>query len=452
MKLWELAASAGLTLSQAADRCGVRPLLLSRIDAGMQPLTRSLEAKLAGVLGVSRIDVRTSVALTTELEGSGFLIPIPPQAGELVPATRLHPLVPVGFPGAPGVIPTALVALLAHPTNAITGASIAERFGTDGGALAFTDRIADNDPAFSNARGMGFGLYGEEATLWLGADDLSFNTMRVRASPLDLSIQDRTVTSAAFVGGAGAAIDPQRGIVWFCSGTEFLYRWNPIDAAPTQVTLSFLAPFTTSFKFKSLSFPGDGYLYGLIVNGMSSGVVKIDPTPGAESMVAVPASAYVNSAVPVADFVYGGSNYWTTDVVVGVGTRMVEWDRTALTRTIHTCTTRFLFNGAFDPTTDRLLYNSAPLTLATSGAARVTRAGAVDWVDDSAVPAANIGVCRSALTFGKRWFACSGVVGGLNKVLLYDADSGALLSSALAGVGGPGADGANLPIVGMLFT
>lgn len=101
--------SKGSTFQKVAQRAGVDPVLLTRIDAGRQPLPELLAMRIATVLGVQVGEVLGAAKLTTPSNHPRNFVPLPPRPElgdtiEPVPAGKTKEvLLPAPASLAPGV-------------------------------------------------------------------------------------------------------------------------------------------------------------------------------------------------------------------------------------------------------------------------------------------------------------------------------------------------------------
>lgn len=130
MRLLDLIAEKGTTAEAAAVAVGVKPLLLYRIDAGLQPMPAFLADVLAAVLGAERWEVAAACPLNTDLTSRVLLNPIPPRLGEptgTLQVTATLPVFPTAAPPHPSVgnrVVAGADSVIAAPGNQVIVGSV----------------------------------------------------------------------------------------------------------------------------------------------------------------------------------------------------------------------------------------------------------------------------------------------------------------------------------------
>ena len=276
MKLADLAAGAGLSLAQLAAAVSVQPLLLARMDEGVQPMTRSLAALIAGVVKTQMADVLASCPLTTRLDGPKFYKPLPPQLGELFTPARLSygnqkvPAIQVG--------PLWIVSVIAEPwlltdpnyphIDIYEGTD--PSWEHDGTALPYNPLVDEY-----SYQGQIF-VRATDTEVWMlcivleGAGNAIFRLRRDNGIVLGMSVLD----SENFVAIVNQPPDPT---VWLL-GTDRAWRYSTSTQTRVAEVLTGVTGALTMGIFVQ------GQLYGLYNAGyvdpgdtLSSGIVQIDP-------------------------------------------------------------------------------------------------------------------------------------------------------------------------------
>lgn len=300
MRLADLAAANDSSLSELANAVGVQPLLLQRIDAGRQGMPRSLARLIAERLIVDVTDVLSACPLTTPLEGSVLLHPIPPIAGEPCAPARIVPTGPVVLPTQTGhvlYVFSAYAGSLGDQTS-----SIVQRFivGSVGNLTPTTEIDADDQFPDVTAIAVIEGAIGVDRSLWISGTCnnggiVSLNA-RVNASDLSTISQGPLTDPVSGAQYTKVLVDPVSGWLWVTISDGFVYRMDPNDMAAGFVALDLTANGQAQLC-NALCFPGDGFLYAATyeTNTDTQIVQKIDPTPGSASVVQTSATPFASN-------------------------------------------------------------------------------------------------------------------------------------------------------------
>lgn len=351
MRLSDLAISAGSTLGAVAQRVGVDRLLMERIDAGEQPMPVDLGGHVALVLGVDPSTVMSSCPLTTRLGGPRLRVPIPPRQEELQPPTRIYPTQAVRTPDVGG---GSLYVFGGPESASIVGNSVMHRFRVSrSGSLGLVAQVLDTDPAYDNGLlGTVSGVIGQQGELWFGGDNADLQPITGRVNSGNLTKLNYFTWDLGLHVFAKGALDPATGRVWvtIADGNVYVFSSGSLPSGPDTNVATALDD--SSYNVVSMCFPGDGYLYVGATNNIQQVVIKIDPRPGSEGIVA-------STAAPLPDDTASGPMMleWVETAgkfYSGTVGGLIAWDRDTLAGTFIGDPDSLVLNlgGAYDPETD----------------------------------------------------------------------------------------------------
>jgi hypothetical protein len=283
MRLADLIEGAGTTAQAAAASLGVSPLLLSRIDAGLQPMPASLARRLAALLGAELWEVRAACPLNTDLDDRTLLVALPPRLGEPISAARVAATVaasPSGEPAPPAGNRQLLVFF--EDNNTTDGSHILEEWliDSDGGMVLSTFKANTEDIVGATS-----GLFRPPSS----PDGLFVTDPHQSA----VAMLDTATFASLHTASASGTLRSSQQLAWD-AGNDFLWF-----IAPTPRNVLRLAPPATVAATVNLGaghtpyaicFGQDGLLYALVRNTPATNtqwlVCQVDPSPGSEALLA----------------------------------------------------------------------------------------------------------------------------------------------------------------------
>jgi len=352
MRLADLALSKGTTLAAVAARARVQPLFLKRVDEGVQPITPSVVKLVANVLGVDEVIVLAACPLTTKLDGPMHRKAIPPGFGEELPVAKLAPLKPPIV--SPTIASKSLFLFLGPLEGGPDNNSVIERYVIDdAGAPTLAVSLLDSSDAYPGGLfGCVAGVLGTQGQLWVGGDDDTEVPLTFSVAPrtLDLNSDVYTWTGFSLQTFAKGSVDPATGRVWVTIADGFLYAFDPLNLLAGPLVFDLTVDAVTMVCGAMLFL--DGFLYALCESTSGSSILKIDPRPSHEAIVA-------STASPAADI--NGLSFFMLEWVESAGKfysntdgGLNTWDPSTLAMVGHVGNSDPVTNmgGAYDASTD----------------------------------------------------------------------------------------------------
>ena len=317
-------SQSGLPLSAAAAGTGVAPLLLTRIDQGLQPMPARLAAALAAFIGTETWAVRAACTLNTDLDNGELYNPIPPRLGERVGAVLITPTLPVTVAQAPPP-PSTDRHVIFFFGKKLAGAAVVEEYVmTQEGALGFVSQATSATTGYEEAVS---GLFYPRNLTPTGL--VSWDTVDkkgILSNPATFALSTSKTTASANYGPQVMAIDGA-GFVWLASAADqAIYKLNAGNFSPVVATIDTSAIGAPQAIYYSAA---TGGLYALLTHAGAPGttdwkLVRYDPSTATLSKNAtaynspntdMAATAIVEAAsVPGALFTAGSAG------------KLVEWD------------------------------------------------------------------------------------------------------------------------------
>ena len=240
------------------------------------------------------------------------------------------------------------------------------------------------------------GTLGAENSLWVeceGRDnvDSPLSTFTDRRDPKSLKLIERLPGLSFFINAfAGMVNDPQRARVWASTADGNVYSISAQNV-PTPVTVSLGTHLGHVVQALGFAFYGD-FLYLSCIDQITKDVLllKVDPTPGSEHVIASGSSAGANFfATPAMLEVVGDSLY--SGFVEG---QLIKWDPTTLSGTLFSGSllgnseisdvTSYYAGGAYDRDNDAFWVMRFDVLESNWTAARIDRqTGNVDFISDA---------------------------------------------------------------------